>query len=70
MEEVIKDWTDKEILALRERLEMTQAQIASRLRVAVETVSKWELGKTRPDIHNRKKLNRLERRAVRNGKTL
>ncbi|MCK5016422.1 MAG: helix-turn-helix domain-containing protein [Candidatus Peribacteraceae bacterium] len=67
--QAIKVWTTRMVLALRKKLGLTQREMAIKLKVDQLTISKWERGLTRPDIHNRKKLNRLERKAVGNGKT-
>lgn len=44
------------ILEKRKEKNMTQEQLAEQLGVARQTVSKWELGETLPDIENLKKM--------------
>ena len=44
------------ILAKRKQKNMTQEQLAEQLGVARQTISKWELGETLPDVENLKKM--------------
>lgn len=44
------------IRAQREELKMTQQQLADQLYVTRQTISKWELGKSEPDLISRKSL--------------
>ena len=44
------------ILQKRKEKNMTQEQLAEQLNVARQTVSKWEIGETIPDIDSLKKL--------------
>lgn len=44
------------ILENRKQKNMTQEQLAEQLGVARQTVSKWELGETLPDVENLKKM--------------
>jgi len=44
------------ILEKRKEKNMTQEQLAEQLGVARQTVSKWELGETLPDVENLKKM--------------
>ena len=44
------------IFEKRKQKNMTQEQLAEQLGVARQTVSKWELGETLPDIENLKKM--------------
>ena len=44
------------ILEKRKQKNMTQEQLAEQLGVARQTVSKWELGETLPDVENLKKM--------------
>lgn len=49
--EVVKNvGTGQTIQALRQQAQMTQEQLAERLFVSRELVSKWELGQRKPDI--------------------
>lgn len=47
------------ILEKRKEKNMTQEQLAEKLNVARQTVSKWETGETVPDIDSLKKLANL-----------
>ena len=53
--------TPAEIKALRERLGLTQAELAQKLDVALSTVSRWESGGRKPHRRTIKDLRRLER---------
>lgn len=44
------------ILEKRKQKNMTQEQLAEQLGVARQTVSKWELGETLPDVENLRKM--------------
>ena len=44
------------LLEKRKQKNMTQEQLAEQLGVARQTVSKWELGETLPDVENLKKM--------------
>ena len=44
------------IFEKRKQKNMTQEQLAEQLGVARQTVSKWELGETLPDVENLKKM--------------
>lgn len=41
----------------REKAELTQKQLAKRLRLGQSAISQWESGATKPDIQNRVKLS-------------
>lgn len=43
------------ILELRKQKHMSQEQLAEKIGVARQTISKWELGETSPDIEQSKK---------------
>lgn len=47
------------IRAQREELKMTQQQLADQLYVTRQTISKWELGKSEPDLISRKSLETI-----------
>lgn len=47
------------ILSLRKENNITQEELASKLGVARQTISKWELGETAPDIKQAKVLAQL-----------
>ena len=47
------------ILILRKQYNLTQEQLAEKMNVARQTISKWELGETSPDIEQAKKLSQI-----------
>ena len=47
------------ILNLRKNLNLSQEQLAERLNVTRQTISKWELEETTPDIKQAKKLSEI-----------
>lgn len=47
------------ILELRKKLNITQEQLAERLNVTRQTISKWELNETSPDIKQAKELSKI-----------
>jgi len=53
----------EEIKSLRDRLGMTQQQMADRLDTTVTTISRWENGATKPRGVLAKALERLAKRA-------
>lgn len=55
--------TPAEIKALRQMLNLTIADFADTLDVRWHTVWKWETGRAKPDRHNLKLLQRLQRQA-------
>ena len=46
----------KKLQSLRKELNISQEQLAEQLNVTRQTISKWELGETTPDIKQAKKL--------------
>lgn len=56
--------TPDDIYQLRVRLDLTQAELAARLGVAQETVSRWETGYQAPSPMAVGLLLRMERRAA------
>ena len=52
----------KEIKALRKALNLTQSEFARKLKIDVITVSRWELGKQRPQQAVLKRLQRLHKK--------
>lgn len=42
------------ILELRKQTNMTQEQLSEKMQVARQTISKWELGETSPDLSQAK----------------
>ena len=49
----------KKIIELRKKRQMTQEELANRVNVSRQTVSKWENGTVLPDINNLKELSRV-----------
>lgn len=47
------------ILELRKKQHMNQEQLAEKLSVTRQTISKWELGETSPDLNQAKKLSQI-----------
>lgn len=47
------------ILELRKKQNMTQEQLAEKLKVSRQTISKWELGETSPDLNQSKELSKI-----------
>ncbi len=57
-----------DINELRNKLGLTQEEMARILDLSVSTVSKWEEGKNKPSQLARKQISRLERKLKREGK--
>ena len=49
----------KKILELRKKENLSQEQLAEKMNVTRQTISKWELNQTTPDIKQAKELSRL-----------
>ena len=49
----------KKILELRKKENLSQEQLAEKMNVTRQTISKWELNETTPDIKQAKELSRL-----------
>lgn len=47
------------ILELRKKANLSQEQLAEKIKVTRQTISKWELGETTPDIKQAKELSKL-----------
>ena len=47
------------ILELRKKNNFSQEQLAEKMKVARQTISKWELGETSPDIKQAKELSKI-----------
>jgi putative transcriptional regulator len=58
------DYTPAEIRALRERLNISQAVLASAINAGVNSVQKWERGAKRPSGTALKLLNLLDRKGL------
>lgn len=52
----VKTFIGQNIKTLRKRAGLTQEQLAQRLFVTRQTVSQWELGRTRPDVETLQKV--------------
>ena len=46
------------ILELRKKNNITQEELAERVGVSRQTISKWELGETSPDLRQSKELSK------------
>ena len=51
-----------EIRELRRKLELTQRELADRLKVEAITVSRWERGQCKPSFQAQRQLNRLAKK--------
>lgn len=49
----------KKIMVLRKKNGLSQEELAERVGVARQTISKWELGETSPDLKQSKELSRI-----------
>jgi len=49
----------KKIMNLRKKNGLSQEELAEKIDVARQTISKWELGETSPDIKQAKKLSKM-----------
>jgi len=58
-----KEWDERTVKALREHLQLTQAEMAASLGVRQQTVSDWEVGAYRPRGASRKVLSIVAERA-------
>lgn len=47
------------IMELRKKKNLSQEELAEKVGVARQTISKWELGKTSPDIRQAKQLSKI-----------
>jgi len=54
--------TPKEVVALREKLGMTQEELAEALGMVVSTINRWEGSKFRPSKLAVRAIRRLERK--------
>ena len=60
----VPEYDSKKIRALRDRLKVSQAVLASVLNTSLSTVRKWEIGEKRPSGPSAKLLNLLERKGL------
>jgi putative transcriptional regulator len=62
--EPVQDCDAVKVEALRERLHLSQAVLASLLNTSVSTVRKWEVGDKRPSGPSQKLLDIIERKGL------
>ncbi|MFC4444639.1 helix-turn-helix domain-containing protein [Castellaniella denitrificans] len=62
--EPVRDYDAARIKALRERLQLSQAVLASVLNTSPSTIRKWEVGDKRPSGPSRKLLDLIERKGL------
>ena len=60
----VRDFTAEDIIALREREQVSQAVLAYYLNVSKDSVSQWERGKKRPSGPTLKLLSLAERKGL------
>ena len=60
----IPNYDSGQIRALRDRLQLSQAVLASVLNTSLSTVRKWEIGEKHPSGPSLKLLNLLERKGL------
>jgi putative transcriptional regulator len=60
----VREFSAKQIRAIRSRIQMSQAVFAAVLNTSVSTVQKWETGEKRPSGPSLKLLNVIERKGV------
>jgi len=62
--EPVKDYDAAKVKALRERLQLSQAVLASVLNTSASTVRKWEVGDKRPSGPSQRLLDVIERKGL------
>lgn len=62
--EPVRDYDAQKVKALRERLQLSQAVLASVLNTSASTVRKWEVGDKRPSGPSQKLLDLIERKGL------
>jgi putative transcriptional regulator len=62
--EPVHEYDAEKVRALRERLHLSQAVLASVLNTSVSTVRKWEVGDKKPSGPSLKLLNLIERKGL------
>jgi len=65
-----KAWTGSDIKELREKLRLTQKQLAAYLKVSPMLISHFETGRRKPSLQQKQKLNRLEKSLQNDPKSL
>jgi putative transcriptional regulator len=58
------EYSSEQIRALRERWELSQAELAGKLNVSPATIRRWEVGKTRPQGPVLVLLDLMDRKGV------
>jgi putative transcriptional regulator len=58
------EYSSEQIRALRERWELSQAELAGKLKVSPATIRRWEVGKTRPQGPVLVLLDLMDRKGV------
>lgn len=62
--EPVQDYDAAKVKALRDRLHLSQAVLASVLNTSLSTVRKWEVGDKRPSGPSQKLLDIIERKGL------
>lgn len=62
--EPVRDYDAEKVKALRARLQLSQAVLASVLNTSLSTVRKWEVGDKRPSGPSQKLLDIIERKGL------
>jgi putative transcriptional regulator len=62
--EPVRDYDAEKVKALRERLRLSQAALASALNASLSTVRQWEAGDKRPSGPSQKLLDIIERKGL------
>ena len=62
--ETVHEYDAEKVRALRERLHLSQAVLASVLNTSVSTVRKWEVGDKKPSGPSQKLLDLIERKGL------
>jgi len=60
----IKEYTPKKIAAIRKKLKLSQAALASVFNISTSTVQKWEQGNKKPTGASKKLLDIIERKGL------
>jgi putative transcriptional regulator len=60
----VQDYDAEKVKALRERLHLSQAVLASVLNTSLSTVRKWEVGDKRPSGPSQRLLDIIERKGL------
>lgn len=62
--ELVQEFDAEKVRALRERLHLSQAVLASVLNTSVSTVRRWERGDNKPSGPSQKLLDLIERKGL------